>query len=125
MEDFNYEKKSLDISRIRLPHVEVLHGTVKQVSLRLGKGTASLSAVANGCKGGTVTVLAEEGEKLQARMSAVPVLEAPVQNEQRAGTLEILLEDTILAVYPLLCSEEAERLTYWFCLDRVLEACLF
>ena len=121
----NYEKKSMDISGIRLPQVEVLHGTVKQVSLRLGEETAALSAGADGRKDGTVTVLAEEGERLQVRMNAVPVLEAPVQKGQQAGTLEILLEDTVLAAYSLLCSEVAERLTYWFCLERVLEACLF
>lgn len=108
----NYQRESLDVSTVTLPRIPVLRGVEKSVALRIKDP-------------GAVHVLLKEGEALRVKLQTAPALLAPVRKDERAGTLQVLLGDTALETYELLCGEEIEEITYGYCLALLLEQFLF
>ncbi len=132
----NYEKKSLEVADISLPRILVLRGILQEAGLRLadpaagentGPGTEKQARAKAGAsdRNTRVQVLLQEGEALQVKLQTVPALRAPVQEGQRAGTLQVLLGEDVLWEYELVCREDIGEITYRYCIGQVLEEFLF
>lgn len=111
----HYEKKTIDLTAVELPVVNVLHGIVSSVAVELepswGEGTD--------LPPGASVLLASE-EKLTARIRLPETAEAPVTAGSRAGSIEILAGEEKLAEYSLFYRENAGRFTWEWCFEQVL-----
>lgn len=111
----NYEKKRVDLSKIRFPMVKVLRGEEEQISVEMEAEGMELE----------ISLLAEPEQELYARIQCVSVLKAPVMKKQKIGILQVMLEEEVLREYSLVSRNPINEITYWFCLQKVLKECLF
>ena len=95
-----------------LPPVEVVLGTVEQVQPQLSR---------------PARLLIGNGEKDSIRTNAVLVesLEAPVEQGQTVGTLEIFVGEQLRDSIPIVAAQEVSRLTFSGILGRMLRNLVF
>ena len=110
-----FEMKQIKLSDIRLPEARVEKGKMSHVKTMLDPewtGTAEISA------------LASAAEEAECSLVMECCMMAPVRTGSRAGTLICRIGGWTAAEIPVVAAEDAERISWPFCLEKVWEMLL-